>query len=213
MAGLRWALVSPIPLKLWGFAVSHRFVYLLMINLAVSACAYTPEKAEIAPHVDSNQSNIGMGKAVAVFVTDGRDTSDIGHRGAGAIASGATISNDQNIPDVFRQAIFDGLKSKGFTPTDPSNSAARQLHVEIRSIGYSTSTGFWTGGVETKAALSCRASVQNNSYEHVYRFNNEERVMFVPTASHNNDLINHAVDSVLKEMFDDQALMNLLASH
>jgi uncharacterized lipoprotein YajG len=144
---------------------------------------------------------------------DGRDSTDIGHRGNASVANGASITSDQNIPEIFRQAIFDGLRAKGFLPVDSTKSLDRQLQVEIRSIGYSTSTGFWTGGVETKAAVMCHASAASNTYDKMYRYSGEERVVFVPTASHNGELINKAVSDVLAQMFDDQALLAVLSSN
>jgi hypothetical protein len=79
---------------------------------------------------------------------------------------------------------------------DSTKSVPRQLQVEIHSIGYSTSTGFWTGGVETKAAVMCHASVASNTYDKMYRYSGEERVVWVPTADHNSQLINKAVNEV-----------------
>jgi uncharacterized lipoprotein len=193
--------------------MSSRLVGLMVIVLSVSACAFSPQKVEIAPHVEYSKTDIGNGKTISVAIMDGRDSTDIGHRGSAAIANGAKVTSDQNIPETFRQAIFEGLKAKGFSPVDSTKSVSRQLQVEIRSIGYSTSTGFWTGGVETKAAVMCHASVASNTYDKMYRYSGEERVVFVPTADHNSQLINKAVNEVLSQMFDDQALLSLLASN
>jgi hypothetical protein len=56
--------------------------------------------------------------------------------------------------------------------------------------------GIEAGGVETKAAVMCHASVASNTYDKMYRYSGEERVVCVPTADHNSQLINKAVNEV-----------------
>jgi uncharacterized lipoprotein YajG len=163
--------------------------------------------------VHVNASDIGQGRKVGVLVDDERDTQELGNRGSAAISKGAKISTDQNLPEVFKQAVFDGLKAKGFNPTDNANSPDRRLKVEIRSLNYSTSTGFWTGGVDTKAAIKAIVTNSGISYESMYRSENEERVVFVPTADHNTELLNKVVSEVLAKLFDDQSLLTALSSH
>jgi uncharacterized lipoprotein YajG len=177
-----------------------------MTTIGLSACAYVPQKAEIKPEMQVYSSDVGQGKSVIVLVTDERDTPDLGHRG-GAIGTAATISSDQDLTQVFKQAVFDGLKSKGFAPTDNNTSGGRQLKIEIRSLNYSTSTGFWTGGVDTKGAIKAIVTNSGTSYEKVYRASNEERVVFVPTAKHNADLLNKVVNDILTQLFADQSLL------
>jgi uncharacterized lipoprotein YajG len=184
-----------------------------LATVGLSACAFTPQKAEIQPSLQVYASDIGQGRAVGVLVTDERDTQDLGNRGSALFSKAAKISSDQNLAEVFRRALFDGLKAKGFAPTDISNSPDRQLKLEIRSLNYSTSTGFWTGGVDTKAAIKAIATNSGTSYENMYRSANEERVVVVPTAEHNTELLNKVVTDVLSKLFEDQTLLSELAKH
>jgi uncharacterized lipoprotein YajG len=186
------------------------FVSVVAIT-GLSACAFSPQKAEIKPDLQVYASNIGQGKAVGVLVTDERDSQDIGHRGSALINKAATISSEQNLAEVFRQAVFDGLKAKGFAPTDSNKSTGPQLKIEIRALDYSTSTGFWTGGVDTKAAIKAIVTNSGTTYENFYRSSNEERVVVVPTADHNTELINKVVNDVLSQLLADQALLGSLA--
>jgi uncharacterized lipoprotein YajG len=190
-----------------------RLIITMVTTIALSACAFTNQKADIKPELQVYASNIGQGKTVGVLIADERDTQDLGNRGSALISKGAKISTDQNLAEVFRQAVFDGLKAKGFTATDNSNSPDRQLKVEIRSLSYSTSTGFWTGGVDTKAAIKAIVTNSGVTYENMYRSANEERVVFVPTADHNTELLNKVVTDVLSKLFDDQSLLSALAGH
>lgn len=185
----------------------------ILAAVGLSGCAFHAQKAEIKPNVQVYGSNLGQGKPVGVIVADERDTQEIGNRGSAVFNKAGKITSDQNLSEVFRQAIFDGLKSNGFVPTDFSNSPTRQLKVEIRALNYSTSTGFWTGGVDTKATIKGIATTAGISYENMYRSANEERVVFVPTADHNAELINKVVSDVLSKLFEDQALLNNLAKN
>jgi uncharacterized lipoprotein YajG len=190
-----------------------RFAALLTLIALASGCAVTPQKAILQTHVDYARSDDGKSRQVSVQVVDERDNTDLGHRGAANIGAGGKISTDQNVAELVRDAVFDGLKAKGFTPVNFNKSVDRQLQVAVRSINYATSTGFWTGGIETKAALKAHASVPNKEYDKLYRIENEERVVVVPTADHNTQLLNKALSDVLAQMFDDPALVSTLASN
>jgi uncharacterized lipoprotein YajG len=188
-----------------------RFVFAVAAFVLCSACAFQKQMTVIKPEVQVVQSAVGKGHVVYVAVSDERESADIGNRGSAAFSKMATISNNQNLADVFRQAIFDGLQAEGFAPSSSDQSANRQLKVEIRALDYSTSTGFWTGGVDTKAAIKVVVTTSQGNYEHLYRAANEERVVVVPTADHNSELINKVVNDVLTQVFQDQAMIGYLA--
>jgi len=182
------------------------------IVVTVSACAYVPQKATIRPHVRYTPSTVGQDKTVSVRVIDERPTSSLGHRG-NAYGVAARITTDQNVAEVFRKAIFKGLLANGFQPVGYDRSSPRQLQVQIRSLRYSTETGFWTGGVQSRAAVQAQAASPGHDYLKFYRFADKERVVFVPTASHNTQMIDQAVDGVLQKMFSDPQLLLTLAGH
>lgn len=170
--------------------MGHQFFAATLASIGLCACTFTPQKADIKPEIQVSASNIGQGKTVGVLVTE-----------------------DHNLSEVFRQAVFDGLKAKNFVPTDISSSVDRQLKVEIRTLNYSTSTGFWTGGMDTKAAIKVIVTASGMSYENMYRSANEERVVVVPTAEHNSEMLNNVVNDVLAKPFEDQALLSALSTN
>ena len=61
--------------------------------------------------------------------------------------------------------------------------------------------------------MKAHATVPNKDYDKLYRIENEERVVVVPTADHNNQVLNEAPSDVLAQMFEDQALVSTLASN
>jgi uncharacterized lipoprotein len=187
-----------------------RLVCTVAVFVLCSACAFQKQTTIVKPEVHVVQSAVGKGHAVYVSVSDERESADIGNRGSAAFSKMATISNNQNLAEVFRQAIFEGLQAQGFAPSSSDQSAHRQLKLEIRALDYSTSTGFWTGGVDTKAAVKVIVTTSQGNYEHLYRAANEERVVVVPTAGHNSELINKVVNDVLTRVFQDQAMIGYL---
>ena len=131
------------------------------------------------------------------YIVDPPDQT-IGYRGVGYV-KGAKISTDQDVAGIIQSEVINGLRKKGFDPVSNSQETQRSLKVEIRLIEYSTSTGLWTAGVETKAALKAIAKNKDKNYENLYRVGNEKRIMVTPTANSNAKLINNLVAQVLEK--------------
>lgn len=184
-------------------------VFISIVMCFLFGCAFSPQKVMLEPTLKLSETNIGKGAQVSLDVVDERDDTSIGHRGT-VYGKAAKISSNQDITQVFSDAITKGLKRNGFFPVNSSDNSARQLKVQIRLIRYETSTGFWTGGVHTKAAIKVIASNNNKTYENLYRVENEKRVLFVPDGKENNRLINDIVSEVINELFNDQKLMSFL---
>ncbi len=132
--------------------------------------------------------------------------------GGGYIDKGGAITTDQDVGEVFDQKIREGLTRKGFSPRSLTEGALRSLKVEIRSLEYYTSTGFWTGGVHAKAAIKVVAGNGRKDYEHFYRGGNENRVLLVPFAEENETIINAAVSDILQKLFSDATLFQFLSN-
>lgn len=178
-------------------------VFVLLFGLG---CAYVPQQATIAPEIEIIKSSIGAGTHVYLQVVDERDDTVIGHRGS-AYGKAAEITTTQDIRTIFIEEISKGLKANQFTIIEDRDSASVFLRIDIRLLEYSTSTGFWTGGVHTKAALKGTAKRGDIIYEKMYRSENEDRVMVVPDAKTNESYINAVVEDILLELFSDNDLL------
>lgn len=177
--------------------------------IMLSACAYTPQQAVLRPQVTVAEEGVGTGVSVGVKVMDERPDKSLGHRGA-AFMKGAKISTDQDVAGVVHEAIAEGLRKKGFNPLPFDDQQEKSLKIEIRLIEYSTSTGFWTGGIHTKAAMKAFAYSGGKTYENFYRTEDEERVVFVPDADANEKMLNQTISNVLDKLFQDQKLLVFL---
>lgn len=191
--------------------------YLLMgvFVVSVASCAFKKQEAELNPVVEIATSQIGQGQTVLLKVLDERASKSLGRRGT-AYGAAAEITAKEELADIVQQEIAKGLRRKGFTVVDSvSDVATNQLVVEIRTMEYSTSQGFWTGGVHLKGALKGRASKSKNSnknFEQMYRYEREERVAFVPGAKKNERWINEALAETLKKLINDRELLTFLSS-
>ena len=184
-------------------------IFLLVMSMFLGACAYTSQEAELAPSVDIEASNIGAGKQVALKVVDERTTKTLGHRGS-AFIKGAKITTDQDVASVFFGTLQTALAKLGFTTVAFTPGDENSLRVDIRELNYYTSTGFWTGGVHTKAAAKVTAGEGSYPFEKVYTSEGEKRVVFVPGADKNTATINATLSDLITKIVTDQELVEFL---
>lgn len=175
----------------------------------VSACAFSPQTADIAPTVNIVPSQVGDGVTVAVRVVDERPSKSLGRRGT-AYGAAAEITAAQDLALVIQREVVKALEQKGFVTTDYSDGSDTRLTVEIRLLEYSTSQGFWTGGVHIQGTLKAVAAREGRYFDKIYRSSKEERVGVVPTAQTNEEWINSALGDVLQQMLDDDELIRFL---
>ena len=187
----------------------ERFLLLVFLSLT-SACAFNAQSINISPVMSLSSSDLGKGKDVLLSVVDERPKQIIGHRGT-AYGAAAEITSSQDVAVVIREKVSTGLSSKGFHVVTGSGQATTSMKVEIRLIEYTTSAGFWTGGIHTRAAFKGICKNGRQEYENIYRQENEERVVVVPTAETNEQLINQVVGQALEKIFRDEQILGCLA--
>ncbi|PKM08505.1 MAG: hypothetical protein CVV14_03760 [Gammaproteobacteria bacterium HGW-Gammaproteobacteria-4] len=195
--------------KTRGSAVSRIIIFTVSL-LLLSGCAFNSQTARLAPTVNVQNSNEGNGVSVAVRVVDERTSKSLGHRGT-AYGAAAEITAEQDVAVVVHEQLVTGLQKKGFNVVDYAADASPRLTVEVRGLEYSTSQGFWTGGVKIESALKVQAVRGTESFDQMYRSNKEERVVVVPTAATNEQWINSSLSDVLNQLFGDIGLFRFLA--
>ncbi len=187
-----------------------------LLMLSMTGCAFIDQQLRVEPHLTVVPSNIGEGKQVALRVIDDRQEQLIGKRGYhsgtyggvyGGLTGGAKISTDQDLAEVIRAVVRDGLRQKGFEPVD-DNRADRSLKVELRALAYDTSVGLMTGGNLGKASVKVLASRSGATYEKTYHSQQEIRTFFVASQETNAHVINAALSEALDKLFADADLWN-----
>jgi uncharacterized lipoprotein YajG len=135
---------------------------LLLAIVLLAGCALTSQQAMLRPDLNLARTDLGRGTTVALKVVDERPDKTLGHRGAGM--KGAKITTDQDVAEVFRDKIVEGLQTYNFDPVTASGNTPKSLTVEIRLIEYSTSQGFATIAIHTKTALKAIARDGGRTY-------------------------------------------------
>lgn len=176
--------------------------------VALSGCSYTRQTASFAPEVVVAATQDGQGEPVGLRVVDERPSKSLGHRG-NFHGKAAEITTQQDIAQVFESQIAAGLAKRGFKVV-PYSASSKKLSIEVRALEYSTSIGFWSGGVAVNAAMKAIAAKPDGSYEKMYISDKERRVLFVPGAEKNQQDLNNGVSSVLSELFADSDLFQFL---
>jgi uncharacterized lipoprotein YajG len=187
-----------------------KIITIAVASAFISGCAFVPQEANIDPNISMMPSSEGHGVTVSVKVLDERPSKSLGHR-VTAYGKAAEITSAQDVAVVVHEKIVYGLQAKGFDISDFTPESPIKLQVELRLLEYSTSTGFWTGGVHVKGAIKVVADKNGSIYEKMYRTEDEERVVVVPDASSNEKMINEGLAALLMQIFEDNALFAHLA--
>ena len=188
----------------------QKLVMVLMV-LLLSGCAFKKQMVTLNPTVKVPASAVGSGVTVALKVVDERANTSLGHRGT-AYGAAAEIMTAQDVAALIQEKIRKGLEDQGYRVVAGGASADRQLSFELRDLTYSTSTGFWTGGIEIAGALKTVGKSGSSSYEQLYRVDDKQRVVVVPTAETNAGWINTALSELLQKVFSDTALNQFLTT-
>lgn len=184
-----------------------RLSIVVALTALLQACAFNSQQVRLAPAPIVAPSALGQGVELAIEVVDERPSQSLGRRGSG-FGPAAEITTEQDVAAVVRDAVVDGMRKHGFAIA--AGAAPAQLKVELRLLEYSTSQGFWTGGIQVQAALKAIATREGRRFEQVYRSDNENRVVLVPTAGTNEEWINAGLSDVLGKLMSDPALLEAL---
>lgn len=180
-----------------------------LVPVIFASCAYSTQDVRIAPVLSVVPSTIGEQKTVELKVVDDRDDKNIGRR-VEMHNVGAMITNSQDLEQVFRDKLKEGLEAKGFKVVETGNPE-RALKVEIRTIKYTTSAGIVRAGFLVNASMKALAKNGTETYEKMYRSDENEKGFFLPFADENEAQINAAVSGVFAQFFGDEELFTLLA--
>ncbi len=185
-------------------------VFSVVLALSVVGCAYIDQNVKVNPTISLAKSDIGKGKKVSVQIIDDREEQIIGKRRDGYGLAGAKITTDQDLVEVLKVPIFEGLSAKGFLPTQELDNTIA-LKVELRSLAYDNAVGLWTGGNIGKATIKVVATnAVGKTYEKNYRGQKEIRTFFVGSQETNAKVINGAFEEAILRMFEDEELLKFL---
>lgn len=181
----------------------------IAVLLLAAACAFTPHDTELRPTVQSSDSTVGQGRPVFFRFVDERDDVVVGHRSVGSF--GAKVSAT-NLPTIVESQLRQSLEKKAFVLIGAEQPGTPTVVYRLRSFKFEVESGFFTGGRNATATLAVDARRGERSYNNVYRYNSEQRIVFVPGGSEINDQMNAALTQVLQQAAEDKELDRFLIS-
>ncbi|HKU96036.1 MAG TPA: YajG family lipoprotein [Vineibacter sp.] len=181
----------------------------ILALLLTAACAFTPHDTDIQPTVQPSDSTIGAGTPVFFRFVDERDDVVVGHRGVGTM--GAKVSAT-NLPTIVEAQLRDALQRKAFVLVASEQANTPTVVYRLRSFKFDIESGFFTAGRNASVALAVDAKRGDRTYNNVYRYNSEERIVFIPGGTEINGQMNAALSQVLQKAIDDQGLDRFLVT-
>jgi uncharacterized lipoprotein len=176
----------------------------------LSGCAFTPAELALKPPTSMSNSDVGHGTPVSFKFVDERDDVTVGHRGVSTM--GAKISA-QDLPGMMEADLRKDIANKQFAIAQDGQHADAEVIFRLRSFKFDIESGFFTGGRNANAALAVDARRGDKTYNNVYRYNSEQRILFVPGESEINQQMNAALDQILTKAYDDGELSRFLSGH
>lgn len=195
-------------LILRGFAVI-RVLFLLLTVVLLAACAPTGQVISLSPSGAVDESDVGVGREVAVRAVNDRDRVRLG-TAESRITEAEPLVSDRDLAEVVTDAAKEALRRKGFRPVAWNESANRRLTVRIRELDHSVSSSV-PRQVRTRVELSFDAANDGRSLSGSSRSTQTDAVTVRPSPRDNAEYINNAIDGALRNLYNDR-LMDFLAN-
>lgn len=181
------------------------YVLLMMIlSLLLTACVSTsPPVINLQPQIDTQSSNIGNGKPVVLQVIDARPANSF---------SSANIEPSQNVAQIFKNQLSQGLQNAGFTLVPiQSDKPLNHMTVNILSIDYRTMKGIASSNNEVFVSAKVTALTASGLYSKTYNASNYSDSYMDAMTVDPSDAVNSAVNKLLNTILSDQKMMGSLA--
>jgi uncharacterized lipoprotein YajG len=180
----------------------RRFASIAALLFAVGGCAATTQTLFVTPDLHVRAGGSARGATLALRVEDQRAA-------APRAANEPEIQVDPDVASVVRAAVARGFEQQGFLVVEDGGD--RELVIEIVEAGLRTETGTGTMLLDARAAFHVLAKNGKRARENTYRAQSSKRTVTLPNSTVNEQQLDDAVNRALQQLFDDGALMALLA--
>nr|WP_282571287.1 YajG family lipoprotein [Methylonatrum kenyense] len=182
---------------------------MLLTSVLLAACATTGQVISLSPSGAVDESDVGVGREVAVRAVNERDRIHLGTADS-RIAETEPLVSDRDLSDVVTEAAKEALRRKGFRPVAWDSSANRRLTVRIRELEHNVSSAV-PRQVRTRVELAFDAANDGRSLSGSSRSTQTDAVTVRPSPRDNAEYINKAIDGALRNLYNDR-LMDFLAN-
>lgn len=181
-------------------------IIIFVFALYFMGCA--PMKVNFDPQLNITELNLGAGKKISLQVYDARPETTFGR----TAPARPPLNSDQNIAELFKDRISDGLRKKGFDVLQDAKLNQPDLTVEIRLLKLSSSgIGFFS-----KLTFKCICKNSSKPYENIFRKNAFRKsdllqnISNLVTKKMASDVLNNVVSQGLERMLQDVELLKCL---
>ena len=180
------------------------FVLIGLLLLLTGCVSSAPPMINLHPQINTqSSSHMGNGKAVVLQVIDARPTNS---------DSSAQIQSSQNVAQIFKDQLSQGLQNAGFTLVSmQTDKPINHLSLKILSIDYRTMKGVGTTNNEVFVSAQIKSLTPAGLYTRTFNASNYSDSYFDPMAADPSDAVNKAVSQLLNTILTDQKLMQSLA--
>ncbi len=188
----------------------------ILLALALAACGHKTQEVEFTPQVTNPPSDTGANRMVSLSVVDERPDITLGYRQGTLGRTAGIIRTEQDLPEVVREAVADGLARMQFRVVPVGQTADASLKVELRQLEYQGSSGVLTEGALARSALKATAVRRPGAagsaylYERLYRAESEMQSVLPPTADDNRMLLNEILSTTIQQLLNDAELTAFL---
>ncbi len=177
---------------------------MIVLSFALTACvSSSPPLINLQPQINVSSSNIGSGKPVVVQVIDGRPENSF---------SSAHIEPSQNVAQIFKNQLSQGLQNAGFTLVPiQTDKPINHLTLKILSIDYRTMKGIGTVNNEIFVSAQVKSLTPSGLYTRTFNASNYNDSYMDAMTVDPSDAVNNAVNQLLNTILSDQKLMQSLA--
>jgi uncharacterized lipoprotein YajG len=176
----------------------------ISLSLLLTACmSSSPPMINLQPQIDVPSSQIGQGKPVVLQVTDGRPANDF---------SSAKIESGQEVTQIIKAQMSQGLQSKGFTLIPiQSDKPLNHINITILAIDYRTMNGIASSNNEVFAQAQIKVLTSAGLYTKTYNTSNYSDSYLDAMTSDPSDIVNQTVAQLMNNILNDQKMLERLA--
>lgn len=174
------------------------------MSLGLTGCvSSSPPVINLQPQINIPSSNIGNGKSVILQVIDGRPANSY---------SSAQIEPSQNVAQIFKTQLSQGLQNAGFTLTSmQTGKPLNHITVKILSIDYRTMDGIASSNNEVFVSAKVTVLTASGLYTKIYNASNYNDSYMDAMTVDPSDAVNNAVNQLLNTILSDQKMIGFLA--
>jgi len=190
--------------------VAISLIMIISIMLMVG-CSSLPQRLTIQPSIQTVAGDsIADHQEISLRVIDLRPENPLGYLEDGH-GNRQPFLSTQELDMVIDKAVAAGLRKKGFIPLSGVHENNISLTVEIQQFNHRVSPGIVKVPVQTKISLRTTAVNSGRKLTSYYSIDKQAVLALRPGIQKNQRLVNGALTAVLKQIFQDQKLFNILA--